>query len=128
MTLLNHTTLPEADPHNYHQHQAGAKLDAGKQLPFLVLSEFSQALARVVKVGTFGAIKYTPRGWVQVPNGIERYTEAAARHMMEQWQGIRIDTDSGCDHEAQVIWNLLAAYELKLRKELASTKTIKPTL
>lgn len=118
----------EADPNGKSAHEAGSKLDAGKDRPALVLGEFPRALAEVVKIGTFGAKKYTPRGWLTVPNGRERYADAAWRHQLEVWRGRTWDTDNGLQdgptkekggtggrHKAQVIWNLLAELELELR-------------
>lgn len=108
----------EADPTGKDQHQPGAKVDAGKILPALVLGEFARALEAVVRVGTKGARKYTPRGWLEVPNGQERYAEAAFRHQLEVWKGNRLDDGEGGTgelHRAQVIWNLLAELELELR-------------
>lgn len=108
----------EADPTGKSQHEPGAKADAGKILPALVLGEFAHALEAVVRVGTKGARKYTPRGWLTVPNGQERYAEAAFRHQLEVWKGNRLDDGEGGTgelHKAQVIWNLLAELELELR-------------
>ena len=121
---MTHNT--EFDPSGKSPHSPGAKLDAGKLKPFLVLSEFANALEKVTEVGTKGAEKYTERGWVSVENGISRYKEASGRHQLKEWQGEVIDTDTSCEHEAQVIWNLLASYELKLRKrkEALNEKTL----
>lgn len=118
----------EVDPSGRPSSEKGTKLDAGKILPRLVLGEFSRALTEVVKVGTKGARKYTPRGWIEVPNGIERYAEAADRHQLQVNQGVVWDTDDGLEggpvtkggtgerHKAQVLWNLLAELELELRQ------------
>ena len=109
----------EADPSGRALNQAGAKADAGKLLPRLVLGEFARALTEVVRIGTYGARKYTPRGWVSVPNGRERYAEAADRHQLEVNKGNRVDDGPGGTgglHKAQVIWNLLAELELELRE------------
>lgn len=112
--------VAETDPFGLDNHVPGAKLDAGKQRPHLMLSGFANALSRIAEVTTKGAAKYTPNGWMAVSNGIERYQDAAYRHQLSLWQGEKVDQDTSCDHEAQVIWNLLASYELKLRKELES--------
>lgn len=109
----------EADPSGLALSQAGAKADAGKLLPRLVLGEFSRALTEVVRIGTFGARKYSPRGWLSVPNGRERYAEAADRHQLQVNQGKLVDDGVGGTgglHKAQVIWNLLAELELELRE------------
>lgn len=111
---------PEFDPNGVAANAPGSKLDAGKLLPRLVLGEFSRALTEVVRIGTFGARKYTPRGWIEVPNGRERYAEAADRHQLQVNQGIRVDDGPGGTgglHKAQVIWNLLAELELELREQ-----------
>lgn len=110
----------EADPNGLHLNQAGAKADSGKLLPRLVLGEFARALTEVVRIGTYGARKYSPRGWLSVPNGRERYAEAADRHQLEVNKGNRLDDGPGGTggmHKAQVIWNLLAELELELREE-----------
>ena len=114
---INILASNEYDPNGYSQNQAGAKLDAGKSRPHLMLEAFAPALSKIAEVTTVGAKKYTPNGWMEVPNGIARYKDAAYRHQLSFWQGDKIDADTGCDHEAQVIWNLLAAYTLRLRKE-----------
>lgn len=108
----------EADPTGRAQNAPGAKMDAGKLLPRLVLGEFAHALEAVAEVGTVGARKYTPKGWLSVPNGEERYAEAAMRHQLEVWKGNPVDNGPGGTgklHKAQVIWNLLAELELELR-------------
>lgn len=109
----------EHDPSGKDPHTPGAKLDAGKPLPWLVLGSFSHALGAVTAVGTAGARKYTPRGWETVPDGAERYMEAFGRHMLALAGGEQIDKDTGQLHKAQMIWNLCASLELELRKETA---------
>lgn len=37
---------------------------------------YPAALGEVAKVATYGAEKYTPNGWVRVPAGVQRYTDA----------------------------------------------------
>lgn len=112
----------ESDPNGIKANAPGAKLDAGKPRPALVLGEFSRALEAVVFIGSVGAAKYTPRGWLSVPDGRARYADAAWRHQLKVWQGIRLDDGPGGTgglHKAQVIWNLLAELELELREEQA---------
>lgn len=112
--------LKETDPNGIGQHEPGAKLDHGKNRVDLVLSGFAHALEQVCWVGTYGAQKYTDDGWTHVPNGVSRYADAAGRHLLKMRKGEVLDPDCEKDgwkiyHEAQVIWNLLAAFELKLR-------------
>jgi hypothetical protein len=108
--------MSEKDPNGKSQHETGAKLDAGKNRLGLVLSGFSRALVEVGKVGTFGAAKYTPSGWLDVPNGVERYTDAELRHMFAFFCGEEHDPDSGLHHLAHAAWNALACLELTLRE------------
>lgn len=107
----------EADPLGMHQHEPGAKLDAGKLRVWLCVAGFSRALEAVADVTTKGAIKYTDNGWMTVANGEERYMDAFARHMIELGKGRRFDPQTDCRHKAQMIWNLMASLELELRGE-----------
>jgi hypothetical protein len=107
--------VTEKDPHGKDPHAPGAKLDAGKVLPWLCISGFAHALAAVADVTTKGARKYTPNGWTQVPEGEARYMEAFGRHTLALARGEQIDQDTGCLHKAQMVWNLLASLELELR-------------
>lgn len=106
----------EVDPFGVPANTPGAKLDAGKTMAWLCISGFSRALMAVADVTTKGAIKYTPNGWKEVPNGETRYKEAMARHLLMLGQGEQIDKDTGCLHLAQVAWNALAALELELKR------------
>ena len=110
--------MQESDPNGVDAHAPGAKLDAGKLRPWLMISGFSRALQAVADVTTKGAVKYTPNGWARVENGQERYMEALARHLLALGRGEEFDTGpngTGCLHLAQVVWNGLAALELQLR-------------
>lgn len=108
--------MTERDPNGIDQHQPGAKLDAGKPRPHLVLGGFSLALLEVAKVGTYGANKYTDNGWMSVDNGVARYSEAMLRHYLAE-QRESHDRDTGLLHAAHEAWNALARLELMLRKE-----------
>lgn len=108
--------MNEIDPHGKDPHQPGAKLDAGKVRPWLMFSGFARAMEAVSGVTTKGAEKYTPNGWKDVQEGQERYMEAFGRHMLALGRGESIDTDTGCLHKAQMIWNLMASLELELEE------------
>ena len=108
--------MTEKDPHGTPPHHPGAKLDAGKTRAGLVLGGFARALLEVSAVGTFGATKYTPGGWVSVPNGIERYTDAMHRHLLAEATGEHLDADSGLAHAAHAAWCALARLDLMLRE------------
>lgn len=114
--LATHT---ETDPRGVALNTPGAKADNGKDRVWLCVAGFSNALAEVAKVTTVGANKYTPNGWVDVPNGQQRYMDAFGRHMLDLGAGATVDNGpggTGCLHKAQMIWNLLASLELELRK------------
>lgn len=107
----------EHDPTGADPHTPGAKLDAGKPLAGLVLGDFARALQQVVAVGTFGANKYTASGWVQVPGGQRRYTDAMMRHWLAEMVGEACDPQSELLHAAHLAWNALARLELMLRNQ-----------
>lgn len=105
----------ESDPTGRSSHTPGAKLDAGK-VPILqgALAYFPNALREVAQVSYVGAKKYTWKGWESVPDGINRYGNALARHLLATEL---YDADTGCLHAAQVAWNALARLELILREQ-----------
>ena len=105
------------DPNGLDQHQAGAKLDSGKYRPGLVISGFCNALQAVSEVGTMGANKYTDFGFLEVENGVSRYTDALYRHLLSEHAGEEEDKESGLLHAAHAAWNALARLELMLREE-----------
>lgn len=107
-------TAGEADPLGKSQHAPGAKLDAGKVQPALIIEGMPRALWAVSAVATFGAAKYTPNGWVSVPNGETRYANAGYRHVLKRAMGEQVDPDSELDHLAHEAWNALAKLELAL--------------
>jgi hypothetical protein len=96
----------EVDPDGKDQHEAGAKMDAGKPDTSLLLM-FSTALLAVAEVATVGARKYSRGGWRKVARGEERYTAALLRHLFAE-EHEDYDADTGLLHAAQVAWNALA--------------------
>jgi len=107
----------ETDPTGRDAHELGAKLDAGKLRPSLVLGGFARALLAVTAVGTFGAVKYTDNGWMQVPQGIDRYDDAKLRHWLKEKAGEPVDFDSQLQHAAHEAWNALARLDLMIREQ-----------
>ncbi|PZO66163.1 MAG: hypothetical protein DI635_00620 [Pseudoxanthomonas suwonensis] len=99
--------MMQRDPNGIDQHQPGAKLDAGKEPVRLILQGMPRAILAVAEVGAYGAAKYSENGWMQVPDGVARYTDAMFRHAVRE--GIE-------QHDAQVAWNALARLELMLRQ------------
>lgn len=108
--------MNETDPTGKGAHEPGAKLDAGKLRPSLVLGGFAHALKAVVKVGTDGANKYTDNGWREVPNGFARYSDAKVRHALAWACGEQRDKDTQSLHLAHEAWNALARLELYLQQ------------
>ena len=106
----------EADPNGKSPNEAGAKLDSGKNRLGLVICGFARALQEVGRVGTYGAHKYTDDGWVEVPDGERRYTDAMFRHIMREATGEKIDPETGLYHAAHAAWNALARLDLALRE------------
>lgn len=108
---------PVYDPQGFSAHDPGAKLDGGKVRLGLVLHGFPRALMVVGEIGTYGAGKYSDNGWMQVPDGESRYTDAMYRHLMAEAAGEATDRESGLLHAAHAAWNALARLELLLRGE-----------
>lgn len=107
--------MTDKDPLGKRANEPGAKLDAGKVRAGLVVAGFSRALWAVGRIGTYGAEKYTPNGWLAVPDGLARYTDAMHRHLLAEGMGERYDPESGLMHAAHAAWNALARLELMLR-------------
>lgn len=107
----------EFDPNGKSPNEPGAKLDAGKVAAWRgILDYFPRALLEVASVSQAGAAKYAWKGWESVPDGINRYRDAQARHIFnESIEGVR--DREGFRHLAQNAWNALAALELTLREE-----------
>jgi len=107
----------EKDPNGIGQHEVGSKLDSGKDRCGLVLGDFSRALRMVSKIGTYGAKKYTDHGWLEVQDGVERYTDAMLRHWFDENTSCFNDDDTGLPHAAHLAWNALARLELMIRED-----------
>lgn len=93
-----------SDPEN------GRKYDGDKPRCDLLL-DFRNALLAVADVTTFGAQKYRPHDWLNVPDGYTRYKAALVRHLLHEGP----DDESGLDHLAHLAWNALAVLELHIR-------------
>lgn len=103
----------EKDPLGKDAKNPGSKLDAGKPRA-AILGDFGRALLEVAKVGTYGTNKYSEKGWLVVPNGVKRYSDALYRHLLKESYEDH-DEDSELSHAAHVAWNALAVLELTLR-------------
>ena len=90
----------------------------------LVVHGFARALLEVSAVATFGAEKYSANGWVSVPNGLERYTDAlykqdSIQHVLVRHEQAAVHAADGFAHAAHAAWCALARLELMLRDEEA---------
>lgn len=110
-------TLGEQDdPANVQK--GGVKYDGGKPSPYRgVIDYFPRAINAVADISSFGASKYAWKGWLTVPEGIERYSDALVRHLIAEGTGEFTDSDSGLPHAAHGAWNALARLELMLREK-----------
>lgn len=114
----------EIDPTGRKPNEAGAKVDAGKPRMSMVLGGFSDALVEVVRIGTFGAAKYTDGGWRTVPNGFQRYEDAQMRHQFYRHSGEEYDPESHYLHLAHEAWNALAKLQLFIDNERKNGRSI----
>ena len=93
----------------------GRKDDAGKPRPTLVMRTMANALQQVLAVAEYGARKYSPDNWLQVPDAVQRYTDAMLRHQQAHLRGEALDPESGLPHMAHAAWCALAVLELGAR-------------
>lgn len=98
----------------------GTKLDQGKLKPTLLLDDMPLAINEILKVLQFGAEKYSEGNWLKVPNGIDRYRNAADRHRLAIDE---LDDESGMMHLAHEATSVLMLLELKLREKRDANKT-----
>lgn len=116
MTRIVKTQAVELDPRGLKGSDPGAKFDAGKVRPSLIINAMPLALLAVAEVGTYGANKYSDGGWQEVDDGIRRYTDAMDRHRIKE--GVEShDPDSEMLHAAHLAWNALARLELMLKDQ-----------
>lgn len=92
------------------------KFDSGKPNLSLVFSSFSTSLIDIGYIGTFGAKKYSPNGWKEVTDGIERYQSALLRHLFSSMRGDIYDKETGHLHMTHVAWNALALAEFLFKE------------
>ena len=107
----------ESDPSGKLPSEPGAKLDAGKSPIYRgLLNYFPRACLAVADVSAAGASKYAWKGWESVPDGINRYSDALGRHVVNMGIDGPYDAE-GFLHRSQIAWNALAALELYLREQ-----------
>lgn len=96
----------------------GLKYDGGKAPVYQGLFKyFPRALKAVANVSGYGFTKYKSwGGWVNVPDGENRYGDAVGRHTLDEQVDGLYDAESDLLHAAQRAWNALAVLELMLRR------------
>lgn len=72
------------------------------------------AIDDMAKVLTFGAYKYAPENWRNIPNGVERYKAALLRHAFAMLRGEQLDPETGLPHAAHVM--CCASFVLELER------------
>ena len=72
----------------------------------------------MAKCSEFGAEKYDWDNWKLVENGVDRYGEAAVRHIVDAAINGDKDDESGLAHATHEAWNALARLELILMGEV----------
>lgn len=91
----------------------GVKYDEGKPDYSLLPPH---ALLEIVKNLTFGAQKYEPENWRNVPEAHKRYFSAANRHMWTWKMGQELDPENNLHHLAAAAVNLMFILELELER------------
>lgn len=114
--------LRQTDPNGLDAKTPGAKLDHGKSPVYRgLLDYFPRACMAIADVSAKGAAKYSWKGWEKVENGVQRYADACARHIVYESIEGPIDSETGCFHKTQKAWNALAELELFLREREGKT-------
>lgn len=94
------------------KQEIGLKYDKGKLRYALIPPVATKAMAEVL---TFGAEKYAPNSWQNVPNASERYLDALLRHIEAYRDGEHLDQESNLHHLKHAITNI--AFLLHFEKE-----------
>jgi len=97
----------------------GKKFDDGKSPIYSgCFNYFARALRAVADISNYGFKKYGSwGGWRTVPDGLSRYTDADARHLISESFDGRYDPESKLLHAAHHAWNALARLELILQEQ-----------
>lgn len=115
----------EVDPAGLDAHEPGAKLDAGKSPVFRgVLQYFPRAVKAVGFLSLSGANRYSWAGWRSVENGVARYSDAMARHIVDEaiegpWDLKWLNDPeypAHVLHKTAIAWNALAALDKTLEE------------
>lgn len=91
--------------------ETGMKFDTDKPMYNLIPANAIDELAKVL---TFGAEKYAPNSWQDVPDGLERYRAAMLRHAFAIQRGEIYDQETGLPHSAHIMCNAAFITELQI--------------
>lgn len=94
--------------------EVGKKHDTGK-LRYDLLPVDAEAM--IVQVLTFGADKYGPENWRQVPDKDARYYAACRRHLEAWRRGELVDPESGQHHLSHAVCCLLFLLQLDIEAD-----------
>jgi hypothetical protein len=86
-----------------------------------------EPLEEILKVLEFGAEKYAPDNWMYVEDGLNRYQEAAMRHLIASMRGEKLDSESGLSHLAHLGCCVLFALWFEQGHKPPQKKEIKET-
>lgn len=75
-----------------------------------------ELIEKVVEVYHFGAKKYAPNSWQNLPDVENRYYSALMRHLCAYRKGETKDEESGLHPLAHVIWNAIALLYFAIRR------------
>lgn len=116
------TQVPESEPVRGH----GIKLDTGKVPVFTeFLMQFPDAIELVAWIGDKGsrAPGHVRSGWKSVGDGYHRYSDAFARHILEEARRLTVTEPDSPDPEfdllfqiATVAWNSMARLQLYVKE------------
>ncbi len=98
------------------QPETGNKFSQSKVPVSKIFKQFPLALEAIAKRSALGHEKYkdSDQDWMnfkRVPNAIEQYEDAAARHLLKLG-----DEEDDFEHLVAEVWNKLAIIQLKLEK------------
>jgi hypothetical protein len=94
--------------------QKGRKFDSEKPRYSLIPAK---ALDEVAHVLTYGSRKYEDFNWKYLDKPKDRFFSAAQRHAWEWMQGEENDKETGRNHLASAICNMMFLLELELEKK-----------